>query len=98
GEDRIFLRSDAVRRRVKALAQRHGELVVDPTVPLIPRPGIAVLSRNEDVVGAGHALKILSAPRIDLANRHWHPYVRAVHSEIATAALQPAIVVAVADG
>ncbi len=70
GENRIMRRVDAVRRGVQALALGHGKLVVNPAVSRIPQPGVAVLSRYEDVGGAGNAGEILHAPRIDFANRH----------------------------
>src|SRR5690242_17434842 len=70
GKDRIMRRANAVRRRLEALAQRHGELVVDPAMIGIPQPRVAVLSRNEDVFGAGYPHEILGAPGIDFANRH----------------------------
>ena len=72
GENRIILRSDAVRRGLEPLAQRDCELVVDPAMRWIPHPRVAVLSGNENVVRASRTLEILSAPRVDLANRHLH--------------------------
>src|SRR5262245_13007381 len=49
GKDRIARRANTVRCRLEALAQCDGELVVDPAMFGIPQPGIAVLSRDEDV-------------------------------------------------
>ena len=76
GKHGIILRSDAMRRCCQSLTERYGKLVVDPAMRRIPHPAVAVLSGNENVRWARHTLEILSAPWIDLANRHLHPYVR----------------------
>ena len=52
----------------RLLAQRHGELVVDPAMRRIPLPGVAVLGRN---IGGGLDVReILQAPGIGFADRH----------------------------
>src|SRR4030095_2141729 len=94
-------RRDTMRRCCHSLTERYGKLVVNPAMLGIPGPGVAVLSRNENVGRALHTLKILSAPRVDLANGHWNSYVereKAVNSDCTTAAMQPAIVAGVAAG
>ena len=75
GEHRVILRSDAVRCSIETLAHGDGKLVVNPAMRGIPEPGVAVLSGNENVCGTGGILEILSAPRVDLANRHLRPRV-----------------------
>src|SRR4029453_17282626 len=73
GKNRLILRRGTMRRCCHSLTERYGKLVVDPAMRGIPHPAIAVLSGNENVRRARHSLKILNAPRIDLANRHLHP-------------------------
>ena len=101
GEDRIGGGAYAVRRGLEALTHSHCELVVDPAVRGIPGPGVAVLSWNEDVGRTFRTLEILSAPRVDFANRHLRPSgsrAEAIDSGFATDALQPTIVDGVACG
>ena len=89
GKDRIVRRANAVRRRLEALAQGDRELVIDPAMLGVPQPCIAVLSRNEDVGGAGYAGEVLHAPRIDFANRHLFPLRYEVDANISWATGYP---------
>src|SRR6266542_2495293 len=68
GKHGIILRRDAMWGCCHSLTERYGKLVVDPAMRRVPGPAVAVLSRNENVGRARHTLKILSAPRVDLAN------------------------------
>ena len=64
GEHRETRRHHAVRRGLQALRQRHRQLVVDPPVRRIQRPGVPVLGRNDHVVRARDILEELHPPRI----------------------------------
>ena len=73
-----------MRCSIEALAQRNCELVINPAMRWIPRPGITIFGRNMDVRGTRNALEILSAPWVDFANRHLFPF--AMQDEASTRA------------
>src|ERR1700730_14766478 len=68
GEHRETRRRRAVGPGLEILAERHRELVVDPAMPRVPLPGIAVLRR--DVCRGLNPREVLQAPRIGFADRH----------------------------
>ncbi len=70
GKHGVARRRNAVGGCCHFLAGSHAKLVIDPTMTRIPQPAVTVLSRYENVGRTDGTLKILSAPRIDLANRH----------------------------
>jgi hypothetical protein len=68
GENRKAWRRRPVRPGIEVLAQRHRELVIDPTMRRIPLPGVGIFGR--DVRGGFDMREILQAPRIGFADRH----------------------------
>src|SRR5262249_22124611 len=62
GEDGEARGRRAVRPGFEVLAERHRELVVDPTMPRVPLPSIAVLGRN--ICRSLDLREILQAPGI----------------------------------
>src|SRR5215470_17823699 len=70
GEHGKARRRHAVRSGIETLAQRDRDLVVDPAMIRVPKPGVAVFGRNVHVRRTGGAFEILQAPRIGFADRH----------------------------
>src|SRR5215831_16486113 len=70
GEHGKSRRRHAVRSGIETLAQRDRDLVVDPAMIRVPKPGVAVFGRNVHVRRTGGAFEILQAPRIGFADRH----------------------------
>src|SRR5205807_1569355 len=60
----------AVRSGIETLAQRDRDLVVDPAMIRVPKPGVAVFGRNVHIRRTGGAFEVLQAPRIGFADRH----------------------------
>src|SRR5262249_35428764 len=63
-------RRNAVRSGIETLAQPDRDLVVDPAMIRIPKPGVAVFRRNVHVRRTGGAFEILQAPGVGFAD--WH--------------------------
>src|SRR6266481_1995384 len=70
GEHGKSRRRHAVRSGIETLAQRDRDLVVDPAMIRVPKPGVAVFGRNVHIRRTGSAFEILQAPRIGFADRH----------------------------
>jgi hypothetical protein len=70
GEHGKARRRHAVRSGIETLAQRDRDLVVDPAMIRVPKPGIAVLGRNVHVRRTVDAFEILQAPGVGFADRH----------------------------
>jgi hypothetical protein len=70
GKDRETRRRRAVRPGDEPLAVGDGELVVDPALVRIPRPGVEIFGRDIDVRRAIDGAEILLPPGIGFADRH----------------------------
>src|SRR5262249_29239878 len=77
GKYRKALRRHAMRCRLESLAESHGELVINPAMQRIPRPGVTVLSGYEDVGRAGDGIGITGCATGRSRKSALAPHVRA---------------------
>ena len=54
----------------EALGLRNRDLVIDPAMLGVPKPGVAVLGWNVDVRRTVRAFEVLQTPGIDFADGH----------------------------
>jgi hypothetical protein len=74
GKDRIVFGGDTVRCSIEPLTHRNCELVVNPAMGWIPRPGVTIFRGDQNVGRTRDVLEVLSAPWVDFTNRHLFPF------------------------